>query len=242
RIRHHHVRWRRSGRPWKHYRAVLGRHDNRPCAAAIHAGLANAASEYRDFRRVPLDHFLAAARFLWPRGGEDVIDAGPPLSRSILHFCWCLRAGHIARHELLLSADADDGARLGLLRPLVECAQRVYWPRIVWPRSLLRYWRLYDGTGPASSRSLALAADPRGVCAGCVGRFVDRAANIPSPGRLFRLSDARLSLGAPLRVRVAGLPGGDPADEARQRVCVYAVCGPAHLHDHRASDAHLVCV
>src|SRR5690606_6358433 len=144
--------------------------------------------------------------------------------------------------ELLLSADADDGARLGLLRPLVECAQRVYWPRIVWPRSLLWYWRLYDGTGPASSRSLALAADPRGGCAGWFGRFVDRVTNIPSPGRLFCLGDARLSLGAPLRVRVVGLPGSDPANEARQRVCVYAVCGPAHLHNHRASDAHCVRV
>jgi hypothetical protein len=44
--------------------AILGRHDDRPRAAALHPGAADAAAEHGDLRGLPADRFPDAARLL----------------------------------------------------------------------------------------------------------------------------------------------------------------------------------
>ena len=62
RVRDRDVRRRRARRHGQHRRGVLGRTHDRPGAAALDAGAADAAAEHRDLRRLPADRLLPARR------------------------------------------------------------------------------------------------------------------------------------------------------------------------------------
>src|SRR5207247_1193484 len=72
RFRHHHVRGRRARRHGQHPRRVLGRHDDRPGAAALHPGAAGAVAERRDLRGLSADRARASAGPVRPRRGAHL--------------------------------------------------------------------------------------------------------------------------------------------------------------------------
>ena len=227
RIRDRHVCRRRARRHGQHHRRVLGRHDDRPGAAAFDAGPADAVAERGDLRGLPSDRLLPPAGFLRAHGGADLMRmrrdafaaASSRLRRSL--YRRDLAAVVKNRYYQLMLTLVPVWAVFGLSWNIL---QRLYRPDLVRARRLLRDRRLYDRRSGRSHFDLvALDRDPDRGGARRARGAADRLSDLPAARPLLRAGDARLPARAPLRLRVARLPGGDAADEARRADAYHAV-------------------
>ena len=118
---------------------------------------------------------------------------------------------------------------MGGVVPGVEHPQRLQRLFLVRACRVLGARRLHGGAGDGRFRPDAVADDP--VLCSCREscRRTDRLPDLPPARALLRAGDARLSAGDALRLRLARVPGGHPADEARVGVALHAVRRPADL-------------
>src|SRR5215475_5468203 len=153
-------------------------------------------------------HEYGLARLALPLGSTD--------RRRLSH-------GHPCGEEPVLPAHDDAGAGVGDYGPVVEHPLRLLGPRLVRPRLVLRARRLYCRAVADKLWPDALDRHSDCGCRGRLGRLRHWLPDIPLARPLFRARHARLPVGPALRVRVAGLPGGVPADAARDADRLHAI-------------------
>jgi hypothetical protein len=136
--------------------------------------------------------------------------------------------------QRLLPAGHDAGAAVGHDGAQLEHAVRLQRPHLVRPRRLLRPRRLHHDHRLREIRHLALARHPAGHGRGRARRHRHRHHHLPAAGSLLRPVDAGLPARHAVRVRVARVPGGDAADDARGAGPLRSVQRPARLCGSRA--------
>ena len=162
--------------------AVLGRHDHRAGAAALHAGAADAAAEHRDLRRLPADRLLAC------RKASSAASVGADLSMPALRSLAPFFVFAVVYAVVALAASRNSYYQLmltlvlvwAMLRPVLEHAQRLHRPRLVRARGVLRPRRLHDGARADPLRPVALDADPVAAVLGALAGLLDRLPDLPA--------------------------------------------------------------
>src|SRR5262249_43118708 len=134
------------------------------------------------------------------------------------------------RDQFLLPADAHLGPDLGGDGPLVELAQRLYRPYLVWACGVLRARRVYGDDRARAVRHHAVARHSARHDRRDGRRYRDRLSDLPSARPLFRALHARLSDGPALRAHLARVPGSPAAHEARGTGLLHAVLRLSGVH------------
>ncbi len=160
-----------------------------------------------------------------------------PRRRAHQHRRARLSRGVDADREPVLPAHAHLDTGLGDPGHLMECVLRLLGDGVVRARVVFRPRCLYGHIALRAGGSVALVRHTDRHGGRGHRRRVDRLADIPAAWPLLRFGDARLPACAPLYLRVARLPRGVAADEARIARGVHAVSGLSVVCRHRLGDA-----